>query len=251
MIQLVERDFRIIDFLKHEGWVLSTQLSNRFFEGSRHTCSNRMRLLTKASIVETLNLSQFRERFWHERGLLNLFCDLSGRTKVYRLSQNIRDSLGRRWQRASSDFMLAHQVLLGSIRERIETEFPHAIITAEASESLRIEVSNANTAAVPDLIAQMGNMRVAVELERKARRGLSTFNFAYEDRFQALSLEYDAVLYVVENEDHLGPLTKRADGMRRVGFSSILNLNEVFRCDREITSLASFIDEAKQYASLK
>ena len=244
MARLVERDFQIIDFLKESGWALSSQVSQRFFEGSRHACANRMRVLTQEGIIETLSLSAFKNKYWHERALLNLFCNLNGRTRVHRLSENLRRALGKRHQRAASDFMLAHQVLLNSVRERLEGVFPEAHVTGEATESVRVQQLGGIAQDTPDLVLTFNGITLCLELERKARRGLGAFNFAYEDRFENLVVCYDLVLYVVQEEDHLSPLMKKAIGLSRVGFCSIMNLDEIFSSGRPLQSMTQFVGGA-------
>ena len=240
-MRLVERDYEIIGFLRDQGWVLGYQLADKFFS-SRQAGSNRLRLLARAGVVEWIELNRFREKYWHERAILSVIGDLDGRNRVYRLSEEFAGSVGRRWQRSASDFMVAHQVLLSRVRERLESEFPSCQITVEPSESLKLSLDG-EVRAVPDIVAEMKGIRLAVELERKARRGLGKRNGAYDDRFQNLAANYDAVLYVIEKEEQFSQLAKRAQGLRRVGFSSILNLNEVFRCDRQIVTLARFVEE--------
>ena len=240
-MRLVDRDYEIIGFLRDQGWVLGHQLADRFFS-SRQAGSNRLRLLAQSGVVEWMELNRFREKYWHERAVLSVIGDLDGRSRVYRLSDEFARSVGRRWQRTASDFMVAHQVLLSSVRERLEAEFPTCRITVEPSESLKLSLEG-EVRAIPDLVADIDGFQLAVELERKARRGLGKRNGAYDDRFQNLATNYDAVLYVIEKEEQFTQLAKRAQGLRRVGFSSILNLNEVFRCDRKVVPLVSFVSE--------
>ena len=241
MIRLVERDYKIIEYLREQGWALGSQLAVAFF-AERHSCSNRLRQLVDAGILESLGLSEFRKKYWHEQGLLNAICELSGKNRVYRLGPQLRNSIGKRWQRASSDFMVAHQVLLTRVRSRLESEFPSGFVISEATESLR-KNSGSSGSTLPDLVIQIGSMRLAVEMERRARRGLGRHNFSYDERFRQLAVDYDAVLYVVESENDFRALARRAQGMRRVGFCSILNLGVVLRCDHEAVTLERFVTE--------
>jgi hypothetical protein len=244
MVHLKERDFEIIDYLKNQGWVLSTQLAKRFFLDSRHSCSNRMRALATAGVVESVALSQYRGSFWHERGILNALCDLSGRTKVFRLSESFRAALGQRWVKQSNDSMLAHQVLLTRVHERLESLIPEATFVSENQEAIKRSLSReTDSYELPDLVLRVCNLRVAVELERKARRGLSTFNFSYENRFENLVRDYDVVLYVLEKEEHIRPLALKAESLRRVGFCSILSFSSIYRANRDVVPLKEFINE--------
>lgn len=243
MIQLVERDHEIIKFLRDQGWALAPQIASRFFS-SRHACSNRMRQLIRAGIIESVSMSQFRSQYWHEKGLLNIVCVVNGRTKIYRLSESVRSTIGKRWARAASDQLLTHQVLVGRVRETLEKTLAHPQFVSEGSESFKtIGTQTQDDVVIPDLVCKVNQLKLAIEIERKGRRGLAEFNSAYEDRFDALSLEYDLVLYVVEQEDHLKPLIKKGNGRSKIGFSSILNPQEVFRLGYDPVDISQFVKE--------
>ncbi len=249
MIQLVDRDHEIIKYLREQGWALAPQISERFFK-SRHACANRMRMLAQAGIIECVSMSEFRSKYWHEKGVMNILCNVNGRTKVYRLSESVRATLGKRWQKNASENMVAHQVLVGRLRDIFEKVFKGVQVTYDAAETLKLVKRNQTEGAVvPDLVAHVNGIKVAVEMERKAWRGTGALNSAYEERFDALSLEYDAVLYVVENEDHLKPLMKKADGRRKIGFSSILKPDEIFRLGYDPTELETFVKEHQRDAA--
>jgi DNA-binding Lrp family transcriptional regulator len=249
MIQMVDRDHEIVKYLRDQGWALAPQIAKRFFT-SRHACSNRMRQLVQAGIIEALTMSDFRVKYWHERGVMNILCNVNGRTRVYRLHEKVRESLGKRWQKNASENMVAHQVCVGKIREVLEKTFQNATITYDAAETLKlVKRNNTEDVVVPDLVCHIDTLKLAIEVERKAWRGLGPLNSAYEDRFNALSLEYDLILYVVENEDHIKPLMKKADGRRKIGFSSILSPTEIFRLGYDPTQLDTFVEEHQRNAA--
>jgi hypothetical protein len=211
-----------------------------------------MRQLVEAGLIECVPMSQFRSKYWHEKGLMNLICDVNGRTKVYRLSESVRASLGKRWATAGSSKMLTHQVMVGKIRETLEKTLPEPKFSYDPTEAIRFNPHSGNKqlTAIPDLVCHINGTKVAIEIERKARRGAGLLNPAYEDRFDRLSLQYDAVLFVMEDLRYIHKLMEKANGRAKIGFASVANPQEVYRLGHDPVKLEDFIHEhAKEIAA--
>ena len=245
MIKLQERDLSILLYLKKVGWSLPTYISFHFFNSNQRAASNRLLKLEKLNLITSSTLKDLSSILIEQDTIKTLFFCLSLKTKIYRLHESVVNVVGEDLEYNTDKRLLMHQLMASYVLKRLSSQFALSSYTTEEEHKKFHKINDFYSSfneTEPDLIVNIKGKTVAIEIERKARRGLGVFNNAYNNRIDKLISEFDFVIYVMENTKDLTKLISISEGLKRVGFLSIFDLNSVLRRGYEKTSLSEFLE---------
>ncbi len=242
-MKLTERDLQIFQYLRKIGWSLSSNISLQFFDNSLSSAYKRLSKLENLGLIRSTTLKEFKHLHIKKETQNILFSKCPMNQKIYSLSDKMAEELGISLSFNSDRRLVIHQLManyaLGfytSSLRNIEyyTNEEHRILSRYNSFYSSFEEDE------PDLVITNNDKRIAIEIERKARRGLSRFNSAYEDRIYKLTLNYDLVIYVMEDLNDFKRMISLSIGSSRVGFSTIYDLNSIYIKGEEPRSFHHF-----------
>lgn len=223
-IVLQDRDRKILDLLRDQGFVSFEQILEKFFP-NKFSCSKRLKLLEKNQYLQSKTLKEYFQNennkgfFPHLLGL-----GLKGHSKIYFLSRCYRKIIPETNRLLKTDLCI-HQLILNNVRFFLEDNVkdarfllsdPQVKILSEFQLGRRKEFT-------PDISVEHKNYIMAVELERTIKsknRYLARFWY-YKDS------TYSHVLYYYVNESHLSMLLKQAGSARKFGFAHYLRPHQV------------------------
>lgn len=223
-IVLQDRDRKILDLLRDQGFVSFEQIRENFFS-NKFSCSKRLNLLERNQYLQSKTL---KEHFHNENSkgffphLLGL--GIKGSSKIYFLSSRYRKIIPETNRLLKTDLCI-HQLILNKIRFFLEDTVPEArfFLSDPQVKILSDFQSGRRKEFTPDISVEHKEYIMAVELERTAKsknRYTSRFWY-YKDS------TYTHVLYYYVNEAHLNMLLKQAGTARKFGFAHYLRPHQV------------------------
>lgn len=223
-IILQERDYRILDFLRSQGFATFGQLQGLFFCGKK-SCSLRLRSLEVNNYVRATTSSEFFKGTGIKYSPLLMGLNIHPLTKIYTLSSVFRRQVSETNRLLKYDLCL-HQLMLNDVRINLDHHITgyRLVLNDPQLKTWSIIDPGRRHEFTPDLSYESKNYSIAIELERTVkslRRYMDRFGY-YQ------SSVYTHVLYVYTAESHLATLLKYAGNSRRFAFAHYLKPNEVF-----------------------
>lgn len=239
-MQLTVRDFDLLRFLGAQGVATADQLAERYFP-SRKVCLNRLHVLRRGNLVESLPLSTLREIsvpcFRQAVDLLALRSEEVWKHRVYRLTPALRSRTSGADAMADVK-MWKHQIQLNGVRRLLEGLFRGATILTDPEIRAEWRWLRAGVdMPVADLVIRQGNHEIAVEVERTQKSEAEYFSrfFKYE------SSTFTHVLYFCETDAIFNKVSELAKRVRKIGVSRILAPELVYRKEDGFLSLDAFL----------
>ena len=223
-IILQERDYRILDFLRSQGFATFWQLQTLFFK-SEDSCGLRLRALARGKYLESTTANLFFKEAGKRFSSILLGLNIHPLTKIYTLSSVFRRQVSETNRLLKYDLCL-HQLMLNDVRINLDHHITgyRLVLNDPQLKTWSIIDPGRRHEFTPDLSYESKNYSIAIELERTVkslRRYMDRFGY-YQ------SSVYTHVLYVYTAESHLATLLKYAGNSRRFAFAHYLKPNEVF-----------------------
>jgi len=244
MIQLQGRDRLILNYLKRVGWSLPSYISYHYFDNNNRATANRLKKLEQINLIQSTTIKDLRFTLLNKETIFTLFSGLSLRTKIYRLHDSVIDLVSNDLSYNTDKRLLIHQLMLSFTFKSYSSLLNIKDYLTEEEKKKFFKINNFYSSyddSEPDLIIDLGSSKIAIEIERKARRGLGKYNSAYNDRIDKLLNQNNYVIYIMENINDLKSMVNNSEGLRRVGFCSIYDLNVILRKGYDKTGLVNFI----------
>lgn len=244
-MRLTHRDFDMLRFLGAQGVATADQLTERYFP-SRKVCLNRLHVLRRGGMVESVPLSALREisinSFKQAAQLLALRREEAWRYRLYRLTKELRTR--RPGGEALADIMMwKHQIQLNGVRRLFERMFPGAVILIDPE--IRAEWRRFNAGGempVADLVIRRDGQEFAVELER-TRKAESEY---FSRFFKFESSIYSHVLYFCESDEIFNKIAELSKRFKKIGVSRLLSPELIYRKEEGFQSLHQFLGIAER-----
>ena len=213
--------FRLLTELRNYGWMTREQMDGLGLYGSRGSTTTLLSRLCREGYVESVNIRMFNDQYFHDGPIRIAYSGRSLPRRAYRLGPLGVKAMGRTSNLSDHPSLLGHQLLLNQMKCWLLESFPGAGFIPEHVERERVskeDIYSDFIEEIPDLVMEWEGSCVAVEIERKGRRGLSPLNAAYEERFASQVLRYDYVIYAVQDERSYRLLLGKAQGLSNIGF---------------------------------
>jgi len=249
LLVIQDRDLEVIDYLSKLGWSLAANLSKTFFKSNNRVAFRRLSQLHEKGLLTYVRIRDLNHLQIEKKTRILLFANLSLDHRIYRLSDELLKSRGQKINHSTDKRLIIHQLMCQVAHKHISKLIKSTSYLTDKDYRIYSKGHSFYTSFAdeePDLIIKKNGKKIAIEIERKARRGLGLGNTAYEDRINGLSLDYDLVLYVMENEEHLKKMIDKSIGLSRVGFSSVYNLKSVNIKGLDPLSLDSFLGKLNE-----
>ena len=223
---LTQRDQRMLRFLHEQGVATSYQLTALFFP-SRQAFFNRASALSKQGLVTVHKV----RRKVH-----------GGQAYLYTLGESLKTRFVRGLE-FTEDRMLAHQLALNDVRIFLQRELgdPEILTDPMIHQEMGWAGGQRNF-VVPDLLLRLRGRQVAVEVERTRKAP-----HRYLNRWTAFeSTGWSHVLYFCESDRLKDDLSRLAHRFPRIGFTNLLELDEVFSVSGGHQRLRDFLSKEFQ-----
>ena len=155
-VRLTGRDKLIIDLLQKQDFCFYNDIKKRFFSSDASACNRLSKLKKRGYIqIEPLDLTRLK------KDLDSSSMGLIGRNlKIIRLSDK-----SHFLQRRLSKWKQTHQLLLFSVKERLESLLKTEAVFENQIRDLKNTFFNGNYEPLPDFYLKGENFKLAVELE--------------------------------------------------------------------------------------
>jgi hypothetical protein len=223
-MQLTNRDLKLIEYIKDQGFVTYAQIYSGFFT-SKSSCSRRMGLLNTGGLIEQKSLREYfnssHEKYYFPH-LLPLGIDQS--TQIITLSKRLR-KLYPDYDLVFKKDILLHQLYLGRVRNYLSKKVPHDYIISEYEIKLFANfMIDRNKDIYPDLSFEGPDLKLALEMERTKK----TFDRYFSKFYNFYDSSYSHVLYIFINRKSLKSVMGLTKIYRKIGFALFENLDEVY-----------------------
>jgi hypothetical protein len=235
-MRLTERDYDLLRYLAEQGVASSKQLADRHFP-NLSSFWVRINKLSQVGLVEAVPLTTIKQ--FSQSNYFTTAKDLLGASrtdiwkyKVYRLGERFR----KRWPSTGklADVKIwRHQLMVNELRAVFEKKFPGALflndlqVTEELWQFRSFREGNFGRVVIPDLTVQIGERKIAVEIER-TRKSENEYYFRLLDFRDG---DYSQLLYYCESERIFKTLLKLMSGENWVALARFGTIHEVL-CPR-------------------
>ena len=213
-IRLTLRDRQIISILQNQDFCFYKDIKDRFFPSDSSACNRLSKLKERGHIlIESLSFNDLNKSFDSSS------MELIGRNlKIIRLSDQCSQA-----KRRISPWKKTHQVLLFSVKERLENLLNEKAVFENKIRDLKETQYNGNYEPLPDFYLKGEGYKLAVELELTLKS---------QGRYFLKMSEYGKsrfthVLYVATHIKKMQSLIKTFHYRRYIGIVHYSNLNEV------------------------
>lgn len=227
-INMLPRDWELLEFLEEQGFASFQQLNRRFFSSKNSTCSMRLKKLENNQYISQKilfdffrnNTSELKQGYFPH--LLNL--NIKPNQKIYFVNRGYSKGYGKS-RKLFKPSMVLHQLMLNEVRDFLDDELVYKILLNDPKIQILSSIQlGRHHQIVPDLCYEHDKIRVAIELERTAK-GMTRYfkRFSYfRDSI------YSHVIYYYANENQLQNLLKRAGSTRKFAFAHYKFPNELY-----------------------
>ena len=213
-VRLTERDKLIIDLLQKQDFCFYSDIKKKFFSSDASACNRLSKLKKRGHIlIEPVDFSVLTKT------LDDSSLGLIGRNlKIVSLSDKCHLK-----KRKNSDWKKTHQLLLFSVKERLESLLETRAVFENQIKDLRDTLQNGKYEPLPDFYLRGEDYKLAVELELhlKSRR-LYFFKMAEYRRSR-----FTHVLYVTAHIKKVQRLIRAFQSRKYISIAHYSNLEEV------------------------
>ena len=211
-MRLTKRDKLIINTLKHQEFCFYKDIKNKFFNSKTSACNRLIKLKNNGFLnIETIKACDIKKSF-------DVSClDIGKNLKIISLSKS------KLQNRVPSEWKKRHQILLFSIKERLEKLLRVKAYFDNHIRDLKYTLQDRTGEPLPDLFLKGEDYKLAIELELhiKTKKRYALKKSAYN------TSSFTHVLYVVPHANKITRLIKNFKYYRFFGLSHYANLNEV------------------------
>ncbi|MDE0092371.1 MAG: hypothetical protein OXN83_03685 [Oligoflexia bacterium] len=212
-MRLTKRDKLIISALKNQEFCFYKDITNKFFP-SKSSASQSLKRLVSAQYIAFEPLEKFKKNILDDLAL-SFFSD---NQFVIRLGDKYKKFI-----RKPSEWKKRHQVLLFSVKERLEELLGVPAFFDNNIRDLKYTLYDRSGEPLPDLFLRGEDYKLAIELE---------LHIKTKKRYELKKSSYNRssfthVLYVVPNANKITRLIKNFKYYSFFGLSHYANLNKV------------------------
>ena len=212
-MRLTKRDKLIINDLKHQEFCFYKDIKNKFFP-SKSSASQSLKRLSLAGYISFEPVEKYKKNTLDDLAL-SFFSD---KQFVIRLGDKYKNFI-----RKSSEWKKRHQILLFSVKERLEKLLGVPAFFDNHIRDLKYTLQERTGEPLPDLFLKGENFKLAVELE---------LHIKTKKRYELKKSSYNRssfshVLYVVPHSNKITRLIKNFKYYSFFGLSHYANLNSV------------------------
>ena len=211
---LTERDNLIISLLQQQDFCFYKDIANKFFS-SEPSASLRLKKLKEKGIIriESIYSSSFNKIMDKSSLLFS-----GGNKKVIRLNNKYKII-----KRKPSYWKIKHQLLLFSLKERLEKLLGNASFFENDIRDLKYTLYDRSSESLPDFFVKGEDYKLAIELELhlKSKKRYSFKQSSYKRS------SFTHVLYVVTNIKKVDSLTRSFKYYRYMGIAHYSRVDEL------------------------
>ena len=213
-MRLTERDKLIIDILQNQDFCFYKDIKKRFFSSDSSAC-NRLSKLKKQGHILIEPLSSLKLK----KNLDNPSLGLVGRNlKVISLSDKCTLI-----KRKFSSWKKTHQLLLFSVKERLENLLQTEVVFENQIRDLKNTLFNGKYEPLPDFYLQGDSFKLAVELELN----IKSRNLYFLKMAEYRNSRFTHVLYVAAHIKKMQRLIRTFQSRKYIAIAHYSKLNEV------------------------
>lgn len=214
-VRLTGRDKQIIDLLQKQDFCFYSDIKKKFFSSEASAC-NRLRKLKNQGhiLIEPVDLSSLK------RTMDDSSLGLIGRNlKIISLSDKSHLK-----KRRSSYWKKTHQLLLFSVKERLEKFLSKEAVFDNQIKDLKSTLRNGEYEPLPDFYIQGEDYKLAVELELHLKTRKLYFLKVAEYRRS----RFTHVLYITAHIKKIQRLIRAFQSRKYISITHYSNLDEIF-----------------------
>lgn len=237
---VTNRDIEMMTYLAEQGVATADQLAERFFP-TRKACLWRLMRLIQAELIESVPVTALKElslgAYKSAVSAVGLNLSHHWKRRVYRLGPRFRERrIGA--EAVAGLKMMRHQLQTNGIRKICERRFPGALILTEADvEAEWRRYKTSGEVPLPDLVIREPGREVAIEVERTMKsQSVYYFRFALYEQSH-----YTHVIYFCETPEIFNKVSKIASDSKKIGVSSLLMTDKVFRHTTGMQPIEAFL----------
>jgi hypothetical protein len=219
-----ERDQAIIEYVKNQGFVTSSQIETEFFRSDKD-CYRRLRKLVGNGFLTSQALKSHMDFGPNGKYLPYLVhMRINPKSKIYSLSQSMRKNLPE-YDTVFKKTILLHQLHLGEVRAYYSKVIAHDQILSEYElKTFSKLIVGRNKDLEPDLSLESKSSKIAIELER-TKKVKSRYYAKFYDFYDST---YTHVIYVFFNLKSLTTVMNYTRIYRKIGFAIIDKLDQIY-----------------------
>lgn len=220
---LSDRDLRLLEYIKDQGYVTYQQAYESFFE-HKSDFSRRLKQLSMAGALEIKPLKDYFDLSSQSQYFPYILpLGVKKNTQVLTLSKRLR-RLYPNYDTIFKKDILLHQLYVGKIRNHYAKKIENSLVLSEYElHTFSRHLVDMNRDIHPDLAFKKDEVNLAVEMERTTK----SFDRYFTKFVHFHDSCYSHVLYVFPDQKSLVSVMKLARIYRKIGFALITNLNEV------------------------
>ena len=213
-VRLTGRDKQIIDLLQNQDFCFYSDIKKKFFSSDASACNRLSKLKNQGHIlIEPVDFHILK------RTLDSSSMGLIGRNlKVISLSDKCYLK-----KRKSSEWKKTHQLLLFSVRERMEKLLNKEAVFENQVKDLKNTLHNGRYEPLPDFYIQGEDYRLAIELELH----LKTRKLYFLKMAEYRRSRFTHVLYVTAHIKKMQRLIRAFQSRKYISIAHYSNLEEV------------------------
>lgn len=214
--------------------------------------------MEKAHLIESMTLSMFKAKYWHEKDLEKFIDILPGKLLVYRINHEMLKKVHLAKASISKYHMVAHQILLTKVISEIQKiigenipimtdpDLRSAKDNKENTENTKNKGHKVHTAnfhrienLVPDLMFTYKNQKVAIELERTKKNE----DAYYEEKRDEYAFKFEKIIFITTQDLLFKKFKNILSGYPNFATMSLIDFSVCYRKGDDPISLESFLSE--------
>lgn len=211
-MKLTTRDKLIIDLLQNQDFCFYRDIKKKFFSSDSSACNRLSKLKTQGYILieplQSFNLKRNLDKF--SMGLIG------SNLKIISLSSKCSFIKTSPWKKT-------HQLLLFSIKERLENLLKTEAVFENQIRDLKYTLHNSNNEPLPDFYLKTDDFKLAVELELNLKSQKRYFLKMAEYR----NSRFTHVLYIATNLKKMKQLIKIYRYRKYIAVTHYTKLEEI------------------------